>query len=59
MVGGTGVLLALTADEGAVLDAGDIVRVGAVEIAAGELILVELDEDALLDGLLPQRLDSY
>ena len=59
VVGGTGVLLALTADEGAVLDAGDIVRVGAVEIAAGELILVELDEDALLDGLLPQRLELF
>ena len=59
VVGGTGVLLALTADEGAVLDAGDIVRVGAVEIAAGELVLVELDEDALLDGLLPQRLELF
>ena len=43
-------LLRLRADEGQVLDAGDVVRVGAVEVAAGQLLLVERDEDARRDG---------
>ena len=35
------------ADEGEVLAAGDVVGIGAVQVAAGQLLLVELDEDAL------------
>jgi hypothetical protein len=44
------------ADEGAFLDARDVVRIGAMVIAAGQLLLVELDQDARVDGLLRQAL---
>ena len=33
------------------LDPRDVVRVRAVEVAAGALLLVEGDQDSLLDGL--------
>ena len=42
VVGGTGVVLALRADERAVLDPGDVARVGAGEEAVGTQFLVEL-----------------
>ena len=54
VVGRACVLLALTADEGAVLDARDVVGVGAVEIAARKLVRVELDESTVPDRLLAQ-----
>ena len=40
------------ADEGELLDARDVVRVAAMEVAAGQLLLVERREDALRDRLL-------
>ena len=48
-------LLPAAADEGAVLHPGHVVWVGAVEIAAGELFLVEPDESAVGHGLGAQR----
>ena len=59
MVRGACVLFLFTADERAVLHARHVVGVGAVQIASRELIRVELDEDALLDGLLAQRVDEH
>ena len=56
VVGGAGLLLRLGADVGALLDARDVVRVGAMVIAAGQLLLVELDENALRHGLLGEAL---
>src|SRR5581483_5360798 len=44
------------ADEGEVLDAGDVVRVRAVEVAAGALLGVERDQQALRDGFLGEAL---
>ena len=52
VVGRAGILFALAADEGAVLDAGDIVRVAAGEKAEGAVLGVEADERALLDEQL-------
>ena len=46
------------ADEGQVLDAGDVGRVGAVEVAAGQLLLVERDQDPGLDGQRPSAAPS-
>ena len=57
MVRGACVLFLFAADEGAVLHARHVVGVGAVQIAARQLIRVELDEDALFNGLLAQRGD--
>ena len=56
VVGGAGVLPLPAADVGAVLHPGHVVGMGAVEIAAGELLLVEPEKDALVHGLLAQCL---
>jgi len=56
MIGRSGGVRRAGADDGALLDAGDIVRIRAMIIAAGQLLLVELDQDALIDGLLRQAL---
>ena len=53
MVGGSGILFLPAADEGAVLHPGHVQRVCAVEIAAGQFLLIELGEDAL-----PHRLGA-
>jgi hypothetical protein len=53
-----GLFLRLRADEGEVLHARDVGRVGAVEVAAGELLLVERDEDVRRDGESRQPLLS-
>ena len=42
VVGGAGILLFGGADKGAVLDAGDVVGIGAVQVAARKQLLVEL-----------------
>ena len=55
VVGGACVLLVAAADERAVLDAGDVVLRGAVIVAAGEFLLVELDHLARLASLLAER----
>ena len=49
VVGRTGVLLALGADEGAVLDPGDVAGVGLREEAVGALGLGQLGEGAAVD----------
>ncbi len=56
VVGRPGVRLVGRADEREVLDARHVVGVGAVQVAAGPLLLVERDEDALLHRLLRQAL---
>ena len=56
VVGGAGVLLALTADEGAVLNARHVVDGGAVVDTAGKLLVVELYKLAGLVGLLAEGL---
>ncbi len=50
-VGGAGLLLRGGADDGQVLDAGDVVLVRVVVVAARPLLLVERDEDLVDDGL--------
>ena len=57
VVGGAGVLLLAAADEGAVLHTGHVVDGGAVQIAAGQLLLVELLDLAGRAGLGPQGVD--
>ena len=59
VVRGACVLFLFTADERAVLHARHVVGVGAVQVASRELVRVELDEDALLDGLLAQRVELF
>ena len=54
VVGGAGFLLGFRADVGALLDAGDVVGIGAVVIAARKFFLVQLDEDAPSDGFRSQ-----
>ncbi len=51
VVGGAGAIFREGTDEGAVLDARDIVRVGAGVIAARPELLVQLDESAARDHL--------
>ena len=51
VVGRPGLLLFAGADVGRVLDPGDVVRVGAMIVAAGQLFLVELNENPGLDRL--------
>ena len=53
----SGVLFALRADEGAVLDPGDVGRIGRGPVAAGPLLGVELDEGAGVDELAAERLE--
>ena len=50
----TSVLFLAGADEGTAFYTGYIIDRGTVQIAAGQLFLVELGQDALLNGLLPQ-----
>ena len=57
VVRGACVLFLFAADEGTVLHARYVVGVGAVQIAARQLIRVELDEDPFSDGLLAQLAD--
>ena len=52
MIGRAGLGLRVGADEGEFLDARDVVGVGAVIIAAGQLFLVEPDEHTHVHGLL-------
>lgn len=47
VVGGTGILLFLTADEGPALHPGHVAGVGPVKITAGEFFLVKLVELSL------------
>ena len=54
VIGRAGFLLRRRADEGELLDPRDIVRVGAMQITAGRLFLVELDQDALPAGFAEQ-----
>ena len=55
VVGRAGAVLGEAANERAVFDAGDVARVGAGEIAAGPVLLVEPDERAARDQLPAQR----
>ena len=55
VVGGTGVLLVDRADEGAVLDPGDVAGVGGAVEGVGLLVRVEPGERAGLDELVGQR----
>ena len=56
VVGRAGVVLLLAADEGAVLDAGDVARVGPAVEAVGPLRLVEAQEGAAVDQLRGEAL---
>jgi hypothetical protein len=56
VVGGPGVLLLLGADEGAVLDPGDVARVRGGIVGVGALLLVEPGERALVDKEFAQAL---
>ena len=56
VVGGAGVLLLFAADEGAVLHPGHVVYRCAVEVAAWELLLIQLLNLPAGAGLLPQLL---
>ena len=56
VVGGAGLVLCRRADERELLDARDVVRVRAVQVAAGELLLVQRLDDLLRDGLVRQPL---
>ena len=56
VVGGACVFLLLAADEGAALHTGHIAGVRAVEIAAGQLLLVQLIDLTGGAGLFPQSL---
>jgi hypothetical protein len=56
VVGRPGIFLALRADEGAVLDAGDIARAAAREVAARAQHRVEPDEGSGGDELLGEPL---
>ena len=56
VIGGTGVLLLLAADQGPVLHPGHVVGVRPMQVAAGELFLIEFDEDPLFHGLPAQLL---
>ena len=56
VVGRAGVLLLLGADEGSVLHTGNVVDGGAVQVAARQLLLVELNHLAGGAGLLAQLL---
>ena len=55
VVGDAGVVLGRCADEGDVLGAGDIVRVRAMQIAAGAFFLIERNQDPGRYGLLVRR----
>ena len=52
IVGGAGFLLGRGTDVGQLFDTGDVVGIGAMVVAAGMLLRVETEEDALVDGLL-------
>ena len=52
VVGRAGVVLCRRADEGELLGARDVVGIRAMQVAAGALLLVERDQDALGDRLL-------
>ena len=56
VVGGAGVLLLLAADEGAALHPGHVRGVRPVEVATGQLLLVQLGDLAGGAGFLPQSL---
>src|SRR2546429_188504 len=56
VVGRAGHVFAGRADEREVFAAGDVVGIAAVQVAPRELLLVQLDEDALLHALIEQRL---
>src|SRR6185369_17755433 len=56
VVSGAGGVLAAGANEGRLLGAGDVVGVAAVEVAVGQLLRVELDEDGFGDALVEERL---
>ena len=59
VIGGARVLLTLRADKCTTLNAGDVVDVGAVQHAAGELFLVELYKLACADSLLTELLELF
>ena len=59
VVGGTCFLFGVGADECASLNTGDVVGLGAVQIAAGELFLVELDHFAGLACFLAESLELF
>ena len=50
VIGGADFLLARRADKSELLNACDVVRVGASVVAARQLLLVELHEDSILHG---------
>ena len=50
-----GILFVAAADEGSVLHAGNVVGLGAVQIAIGQLFLIETDELAGANGLFFER----
>ena len=54
VVRGPGFVLSLGADVGALLDTGDVIRMGAMIIAAGKFFLIESDEDAGGNGLVSE-----
>ena len=56
VVGGACLLLGGSADKGAALNTGNVVNGGAVEVASGELFLVELDHFAGSAGFLAELL---
>ncbi len=56
VVVGPGRLLGAAADEREVLGARDVVRIGAVQVAARPLLLVERDQDALRHRFFGERL---
>src|ERR1041384_8145696 len=52
----TCVLLVFRADVGALFDARDVVRIGAMQVTTGPFLLVEFDEDLLIEGALDEKL---
>jgi hypothetical protein len=56
IVGGACFVAHFGANVGALFDAGDVVGIGTVVIAAGKFLLVEFDENAHLDGLRGEKL---
>ena len=59
VVGGTGVLFLLGADEGASFDARDVVDRGTMQIAPGQKLLIELDHLARGARFRSQRFELF
>ena len=59
MVGGACILFLARTDKGTALHAGNVVDGGAVQVAAGQLLFVELNHFAGAAGLFAQGLQLF